>query len=182
MRIAAFSAYLSAWVVFAGGSLAGAIPKIQRQAASTINLKVPVVVGTVLQVVSVFAITLRLGAGALTSEPLALMGILVLAPSSAALFVWALKSALRNPGTDVLVTHGAFGWVRHPMYLAFFMMLIATGLLMPSPGRLCAAIFLYLAGSELRIASEEKDLSERFHAEYEQYCRRTRWRYLPGVR
>ena len=43
-------------------------------------------------------------------------------------------------------------------------------------------VAVYLAGSELRIDSEEEHLARTFRGEYEQYRRRTRWRYLPGLR
>ena len=80
------------------------------------------------------------------------------------------------------MTHGVYAWMRHPIYLAFLAMLLATGLLASAGRGLLVAVVMYLAGSELRIASEEEDLARTFRAEYEQYRLRTRWRYLPGLR
>ena len=68
------------------------------------------------------------------------------------------------------------------MYLAFLMMLIATGLLVSTGLKLVAPIALYLWGSEMRVASEEAELVAQFPEAYAQYRRRTRWRYLPGLR
>jgi len=106
----------------------------------------------------------------------------VLAPFAAALFVWALFSASHDAGAETLVTRGAYAWLRHPIYLAFLGMLVATGLLASNGLRLVMAVLIYLVGSELRIASEEKALTRNFHSEYEKYRLRTRWRYLPGLR
>ena len=80
------------------------------------------------------------------------------------------------------MTHGVYARMRHPIYLAFLAMLLATGLLASAGQGLLIAVALYLTGSELRIASEEEDLAREFAAEYEQYRLRTRWRYLPGLR
>jgi protein-S-isoprenylcysteine O-methyltransferase Ste14 len=43
-------------------------------------------------------------------------------------------------------------------------------------------VFLYLAVSEFRIASEEGELARKFPEAYAMYRSRTRWRYLPGLR
>ena len=111
-----------------------------------------------------------------------LVGTLVLAPLAASLFVWALRSAPNNGDAETLATGGAYGWVRHPIYLAFLAMLVATGLVISIGFKLVAAVALYLAGSELRIASEEAEMAENFPVAYAQYQKRTRWRYLPGLR
>ena len=79
-------------------------------------------------------------------------------------------------------TRGVYACMRHPIYLAILAMLLATGLLASAGQRLLVAVVIYLAGSELRIASEEEYLARTFRAEYEQYRLRTRWRYLPGLR
>ena len=182
LRLAAFCAYLAAWAVFTVGAVVSVIPQVQRLAASPLRLKTPVVIGTLLQIASILTITLFLSDGPLRPKPLELVGALALAPFAAVLFVWALLSAPRNAGPEILVTRGVYAWIRHPIYLAFLAMLLATGLLASAGPRLAVAIVIYLAGAELRIASEEEELAERFQAEYEQYRLRTRWRYLPGLR
>ena len=180
LRLGAFCAYLVAWLVFTIAAILGGIPRMQRRASAPLQLKTPVVIGTVLQIASPLAITLWLSNGPLRPQPLELIGALVLAPFGAALFVWALVSARRSAGP--LVTVGVYGWIRHPIYLAFLAMLLATGLLASAGPRLGVATLLYLAGSEMRIASEEAEWSAAFPAESEQYRLRTRWRYLPGLR
>lgn len=68
------------------------------------------------------------------------------------------------------------------MYLSFLALLIASGLLISIGPKLVLAVALYLAGTELRIASEEADLTQRFPEDFPTYQRQTRWRYLPGLR
>jgi hypothetical protein len=43
-------------------------------------------------------------------------------------------------------------------------------------------VVLYVAGTELRITSEEGALEKQFPTEYEEYRLKTRWTYVPGLR
>ncbi len=181
-RIAAFCVYLAAWVVLAIAAAVGAIPRLQRVASGATRITVPDLVGMLLQGCAALATTLSMKPGPLRPGDLALAGTLVLSPLAAGLFVWALRSAPENTGTETLATGGAYAWLRHPIYSAFLAMLVATGLLVSGGLKLIPALGLYLAGCELRIASEEMDLDERFPGSYAQYRLRTRWRYLPGLR
>jgi protein-S-isoprenylcysteine O-methyltransferase Ste14 len=122
-----------------------------------------------------------MASGPLQPRTFELAGALVLAPLGAALFCWALGSVPRG-GADRLVTQGAYSWLRHPIYLAFLAMLVATGFLVAGGVKMIVPMILYLAGSELRIASEELELDEKFPEGYAVYRRQTRWRYLPGLR
>jgi protein-S-isoprenylcysteine O-methyltransferase Ste14 len=97
----------------------------------------------------------------------------VLAPAGAALYL-ATVAAGRRGG---LVTTGPFALVRHPMYLAFFLLLGATAALAHAGWRSAPALAMYLAGSELRAAREEAALAGEAYAAYRA---RTRWRYFPG--
>ena len=135
-----------------------------------------------MQVISPLAITAGMGAGPLLPQLPALLGVSVLAPFAAGLFIGMLFSTPRGAVREIIVTQGVYTWIRHPLYLAFLAMLAATGLLASAGLRLAVSIVIYLTGSELRIASEERDLSDKFHAAYDEYRLRTRWRYLPGVR
>lgn len=184
LRVAAFCAYLAAWVVFAIGAAISGLPQIRKQAATASPLRIhpATAMGTFLQIASAMAITFFLGSGPLRPERIELAGALVLAPLAAALFAWAVISTSQRGGAEKLVTGGAYAWVRHPIYLAFFAMLMATGLLASNHLRLAIAVAMFLAGTELRIAVEERMLTAKFVSEYEQYRPRTRWRYLPGLR
>jgi len=71
-----------------------------------------------------------------------------------------------------LVEQGPYAVVRNPIYLAMIGMLLATGLAVSSWQALLAAIFVFLAGNEIRIRSEEKLLREAFGSKFEDYARR----------
>ncbi|MGA3202089.1 MAG: isoprenylcysteine carboxylmethyltransferase family protein [Bryobacteraceae bacterium] len=180
LKIAAYCVYLVAWVVFAVGAVVGALPRLGRRVAGTITA--PQLIGTLLQILAAFAVTRSMGDGPLRPRTFELAGALVLAPLGAALFLWALRSVPRDADGDTLVTGGAYSWLRNPLYLAFLAMLVATGFLISGGVKLILPVLLYLAGSELRIASEERELAEKFPEGYAMYRSRTRWRYLPGLR
>jgi protein-S-isoprenylcysteine O-methyltransferase Ste14 len=183
LRLAAYVAYLGAWVVFASFAILHAIPRsVGPDTSAPVRVSIPAMIGTLLQVVSALPITLSLPDGPLRPERLELAAALMLAPLGALLFVWSLRAAPKSATRNSLVTQGPYRWLRHPIYLAFFAMLVATGLLASAGLRLAAGIFLYLSGSELRIAVEEAELAHRYPEEHERYRRRTRWLYLPGLR
>ena len=182
LRIAAYCAWLGAWAVFALAAAAGAIPALRRQARRAFHITAPAAIGALLQISSALALTLSMTAGPLRTPVPHLAVVAALSPLAAALFVWSMRSAPAGAGPDTLVTTGAYARLRHPIYLAFLLMLLATGLLVAPTPALVLAIALYLAGSEFRINDEERDLAARHGAAWAQYRARTRWRYLPGIR
>src|SRR5579872_4604776 len=106
LKIAAYCAYLGAWLAFAIAAVAGALPRLRRLTASSQGMSVPVIVGTLLQLLAAFAVTRSMGSGPLRPRTFELGGALALAPLGAALFVWAIASGQRDDG-DTLVTAGA---------------------------------------------------------------------------
>jgi protein-S-isoprenylcysteine O-methyltransferase Ste14 len=183
LKIAAYCAYLAAWLVLALAAVVNTLPRLRRQEpGATAAMALPTLLGALLQVFAAFAVTRLMPRGPLHPQTLELAGALLLAPFGAALFVWALRSAPKDASENTLVTGGAYQWLRHPIYLAFLAMLVATGLLVSAGFKLLLPVLLYVAGSELRIALEEDDLAKAFPQEYARYRSRTRWRYLPGVR
>jgi protein-S-isoprenylcysteine O-methyltransferase Ste14 len=171
LRVAAYAAYLGALVVFAGAALLGMTRG--RRSASSVRWQGSV--GTLLQVMAAAVVTRALPQGPLRPQAWELIGMLVIAPASALLFVWAQAAAARSEGG--LVTDGAYAWVRHPMYLAFLGLLLATAFAVSARWLLFAGAVLFATGTELRIAAEEAGLEG-----YAAYAARTRWRYLPGLR
>jgi|UniRef100_A0A6C0BJJ7 protein-S-isoprenylcysteine O-methyltransferase Ste14 len=72
-----------------------------------------------------------------------------------------------------LITHGIYHHVRHPMYLALALFLIAALVLIPN---ILSIISLFLAGGVLyflRIRQEESMLLREFGSDYEQYMQET---------
>lgn len=147
-----------------------------RSAPSVFSL--PVIVGTLLQAMAPAAVSAWMPSGPLNPSREALTAVLVLAPLASWLFVWTMVSA----HDQKLVTAGPFAWVRHPMYLAFLAMLVATALVVGVGWKVMGAVLVYVMGSEMRIREEEADLRHRFASEHEAYARAVRWRYLPGLR
>ncbi len=170
LRLVAFATYLFSWALVAAGAVWSAFPT--RQPAPAHN-HLP---GMLLQIAGVLAITAFLPAGPLAPSSLELGVAFVFAPCGALLYL-ATIAVGRSGG---LITRGPFALVRHPMYLAFLLLLASTAALAAAAGwRTAAAIALYVAGSELRLAHEESALASPAYAAYRQS---TRWRYLPGLR
>src|SRR5512143_1571794 len=78
-----------------------------------------------------------------------------------------------------VVTTGPYAVVRHPMYVAAMLMMLATPLALGSWWAMLAAaptVAMFVA----RIANEETMLHEELPG-YSEYTRRTRYRLVPGV-
>jgi protein-S-isoprenylcysteine O-methyltransferase Ste14 len=182
LRVVAFSVYLGAWLVIAIVAFVRLIPRRGRQPAGGVRITAASIVGMLMQGLAALPITLTMTDKPLRPATVELTGTVILALIAVTVFCWALWSEPRHTGAGILVTNGAYSWLRHPIYFAFFAMLMATGLVASAGMALIAAVVLYIAGTELRIASEEAELQERFPAEYPRYRLKTRWRYLPGLR
>ena len=88
----------------------------------------------------------------------------------------------RNPGPDskTLVTSGAHGWVRHPMYLGHLCTML--GFALGAGTVACFALFGFaLSTGAIMIGFEERELHRRFGAAWEEYCRRTP-AIIPGLK
>lgn len=109
-------------------------------------------------------------------------GGLVLVTLAACLSLASLLSLGRffgfRPALRGVATHGAYRFVRHPMYLAYFISDIGYELNEWNPGTL----LLVLAGWAsliYRIRAEERILSQS--AEWPAYTKTVRYRLLPGI-
>jgi protein-S-isoprenylcysteine O-methyltransferase Ste14 len=71
-----------------------------------------------------------------------------------------------------LATKGPYALVRHPIYTGMLGMLLATGIALSHWAALPVAILLYLAGTTVRVRSEEALLREAFGNAFEEYARR----------
>ncbi len=101
---------------------------------------------------------------------------------SVALVIWARLSLGRSiglvPALRTLVTHGAYRYVRHPIYSAISLSIIAAALNAYSPWNL--AIFgLGIFWFALKSVVEESFL--RSDPGYADYMQHVRWRWLPGI-
>lgn len=79
-----------------------------------------------------------------------------------------------------LVQTGPFRRLRHPSYASLGLIAIGTALSTRSMTALAAACMIWLPAAGIRMAREEKFLSEKFGPAYDEYARRT-WRLVPGL-
>jgi protein-S-isoprenylcysteine O-methyltransferase Ste14 len=126
--------------------------------------------------------------------PLSRVLDIAVALSTAALAVasvWFVRSALGTLGAQWsltarvladhrLITAGAYGRVRHPIYTGMLGMLLATGLAASRWSGLLAGLIVFSTGTLIRIRSEERLLRAAFGAEYDDYARRVP-AVLPGI-
>lgn len=82
------------------------------------------------------------------------------------------------PEGDPFVAHGAYGLVRHPIYLGWFLMVWATPLMTGGRLTFAAVTSFYLL---IAIPWEERSLTQQYGDAYLRYTRQVRWRVLPGL-
>jgi protein-S-isoprenylcysteine O-methyltransferase Ste14 len=83
------------------------------------------------------------------------------------------------PG-QMLVTHGPYNYIRHPLYTAAFLWSAGLSLLLRSRWGIAVLIVIFLPAVIIRIREEEAMLIDEFGDEYRSYASRT-WRLLPYV-
>ncbi len=92
---------------------------------------------------------------------------------------WRYAAALRED--HELIQTGPYRWLRHPIYASMFGMQLATGFCWTWWPMFLASILCFLAGTEIRVRSEERLLESRFQDSFRAYRSRTR-AYIPFVR
>jgi protein-S-isoprenylcysteine O-methyltransferase Ste14 len=112
--------------------------------------------------------------GLSTGLALQLVGVLIA--------LWSLSTLGRSFGFAAadrgLVSRGPYAIVRHPVYAAYVLLL--AGYVFQSISLRNALVALLTIGCDVgRIRAEERVLSQ--NPAHPAYCRRVRWRMLPGV-
>jgi protein-S-isoprenylcysteine O-methyltransferase Ste14 len=104
-------------------------------------------------------------------------GVLLTAHGARMLDVRELAGLHVRP-TDVFTTAGAYGWIRHPLYAGWFLMVLPA-----TPMTATRLTFALVSCAYLLIAIplEEGTLRRTAGPAYADYVRRVRWRLLPGV-
>jgi protein-S-isoprenylcysteine O-methyltransferase Ste14 len=105
-----------------------------------------------------------------------------LVPFSAALMIWARLSLGLNfglvPAQRQIVVRGAYCWVRHPVYSAYFLAVVLSAA--GSYSRRNLLVYsLGIALQVIRSFAEEDFL--RKDPKYSAYMQRVPWRWIPGV-
>jgi protein-S-isoprenylcysteine O-methyltransferase Ste14 len=118
---------------------------------------------------------------------LELISAMVIGPPSAALAwasaprlgkQWRFEAAVSED--HELIQTGAYRWLRHPIYASIFGMFLTVGFAWTWWPMFLAAIVFFIAGTEIRIAAEERLLTKRF-PNYAEYRARTK-AYIPFIR
>ena len=81
----------------------------------------------------------------------------------------------------VLVTHGPYRWVRHPLYSAATIALVSLSILAANWFMLAMACVAFIGIAALVIPREEAELIRKFGDEYREYVLRT-GRFAPRLR
>jgi protein-S-isoprenylcysteine O-methyltransferase Ste14 len=138
-------------------------------------------------------VIVALGGARVTLDPLGTRALLAAAITASlmagawTLFVWATTTMGRNwslvartRADHRLVTDGPFAWVRHPIYTALALVVIAMAVAMGHVARLPVALAVYALGTWLRVRIEERLLHTAFADDYDRYAARVK-RFLPGL-
>ena len=104
----------------------------------------------------------------------------------AAVLSWTSSHALAGQlrvdaalGSDhKLVRSGPYALVRNPIYTSMLLVLSATAVIITGWKLFLAALILFIAGTEIRVHSEEKLLASHFGEDFERYKQSVR-AYLP---
>lgn len=113
--------------------------------------------------------------------------ILALSGSATALFVassramganWSLMARTRDDHR--LVQNGPFAYVRNPIYVAIFLLMLALAIAYGHVLNLLLAIPVYALGTWMRVRTEEALLRETFGPAYDSYAARVK-RFVPGL-
>jgi len=91
---------------------------------------------------------------------------------------WALVARTRADHT--LVQTGPFAWVRHPIYVALFLYMLAMAVAFGHARNLIVGLPIYLIATWMRVSHEERLLRTQFGAAYDDYAARVK-RFVPGV-
>jgi protein-S-isoprenylcysteine O-methyltransferase Ste14 len=79
-----------------------------------------------------------------------------------------------------LVTHGAYAWIRHPVYLFYALELAALAIGFPTwMGAL--AFMANLIATLVRIPAEERHLARVFGTDWNAFASTVRWRLIPRI-
>ena len=149
------------------------------------------VAGIILQMAAYVAV----GLGAVTAslDPLSIgsiaqtAAVALMMGSAIGLFVvsaralganWSLEARVRDEHS--LVTHGPFSRVRHPIYVAMLLFLVALAVAVGHLRQLAFGMPLFVVGTLFRVREEERLLRERFGNAFDDYAARVA-RFLPGL-
>ena len=101
--------------------------------------------------------------------------------SAAIINVWELAGVASPTGPTrpaEFRTVGPYGWVRHPIYSGWLLLVFATSPMTSTRFLFAVTSTLYLL---LAIPFEERSLRATSNGAYDRYMERVRWKLLPGL-
>lgn len=111
-----------------------------------------------------------------------LAGIVLTIAGARALDVWELAGVRQvQPDSQrpvVLKTDGLYGFVRHPLYFAWMLLVFGSPDMTMTRLSFATISTIYLV---VAIPFEERSLIETFGPDYASYREKVRWRMLPGI-
>ena len=170
-----FWAFLAAFAAVGGNAIQGS-PVVGRNAAFGLLVVAAVTFGRVALVLP-FVVQPRFGGGALRwaiGASIIVLSLVIMAP------LLAIKPLTRPDAAEELHTHGVFGLVRHPGYLANTLWGLGWAVLFGSTiGVLLTPA--WVAVFWLHALIEEEALQREYGASYREYMERVRSRLIPGI-
>ncbi|HKW01583.1 MAG TPA: hypothetical protein VJN96_17280 [Vicinamibacterales bacterium] len=123
------------------------------------------------------------GPAALVFSALQIAGGIASVQMARQLDVWRLsgiRQVFSGPSLAAaeFVNRGLYGWVRHPIYTAWMVVVWLPAEMSGTRLVFAAVSTFYLA---LAVPFEERDLVRGFGADYTKYQKTVRWRMIPGV-
>ena len=95
------------------------------------------------------------------------------------LLYWVMISIGKNVSetyltkeTHVLVTHGPYRWVRHPLYTVATIVLVSLSVVAASWFMMAMALVAFIAIAVFVVPKEEAELIRKFGSEYREYQKR----------
>jgi protein-S-isoprenylcysteine O-methyltransferase Ste14 len=182
LRIGAFAVVMVCWVAFGIGfgfrKKPPASEERKREGKS--------VLGIVLQGVAyalVWAIQRRTFTPIAPLPPALDAALSIAAAALAVGSVWLSLAAVKTLGKQwsfaarlvedhELITEGPYRLVRNPIYAGMLGKMVATGLVVSHWTALVVAVPIFLAGTMIRVRSEERLMRDAFGAKFDDYARR----------
>jgi protein-S-isoprenylcysteine O-methyltransferase Ste14 len=124
------------------------------------------------------------GSAALVLYALRVAGIVLTLRAAAILDVWELagtrppRHAAGAVGDVTFTTDGPYGWVRHPIYSGWFLVVFAVPVMTATQLVFAVVSSAYLV---IGMVFEERSLLRAAPQAYRQYRRDVRWKVIPGI-
>jgi len=118
------------------------------------------------------------GAGAAALVAVQLVGVWCTARAAARIDPLELAGIRPASRRESLQTSGLYGWVRHPIYFGWTLMVFGTPHMTGDRLTFAAISTLYLVAA---VPLEERSLERSFGDEYARYCRAVKWRMIPFI-